>query len=283
MDSEIRVEEGFFTTKDHLRMFWRAASPPAGAPTKAYVILQHGYCDHSGRYKECLRQLALEGFAVHTFDMRGHGQSDGRRGHCDSFLQYEDDLALFLERIRPRLDGKKLFLLGQGLGGLVIVHYGLARPSGVAGMALTSPTIRLAIHPSTVKQLGAQVMARLVPWLPFRNDVELPMLSHDADWLQATERDPLYLRVVTARWFFESSAAQDEVARRASEFVFPSLLLAGGDDPVASTPATRDFFGRITSADKQLKEYPGMLHEILSERGKDQVYRDLLGWLNARA
>lgn len=283
MDEELEREEGFFNAKDHLRLYWRIAVPQDRGRVKAHVVLLHGYCDHTGRWREFFTRLARAGHAVHGYDFRGHGQSDGRRGHVDAFDQYLDDLTTFLERVRPRLDGRKLFVVGHSQGGLVMVRHALARPDGIAGVLLSAPYFRLALKPPAVKVAAAKLIGRVLPWLPFKNEIESPMLSRDVEWQRATDRDTLYNRVVTPRWFTESNAAQDEALRRASEFVLPSLVLAAGDDPVTSTATSREFFERITARDKTYKEYPGMRHEILNEIGKDQVYADLLRWLDERA
>ena len=44
--------------------------------------------------------LVADGFAVHGFDYRGHGRADGRRGFCDKWPDYLDDMAAFWERVR---------------------------------------------------------------------------------------------------------------------------------------------------------------------------------------
>ncbi len=282
MDNDLRQEEGFFNAKDHLRLFYRSAAPKDGAKVKAHVVLVHGYADHTGRYKECFRRLAQAGYYVHAFDCRGHGQSDGRRGYCESFQQFDDDLTTFLDRVRPQVGSKKLFALGHSNGGLIVTHWGLSKPQGIAGFVLTSPFFDVALKVPVVKMLGAKVIGKIVPWLPFKGELTSDMFSHDVEWQRATDRDPLYLRVITPGYFFESRAAQEEVRRRASELPFPTLLLSAGDDPVVSTPASRDFFGKIAASDKQYKEYPGMFHEILNEVGKDQVYADVLSWLDTR-
>jgi len=58
------------------------------------------------------------------------------------------------------------------------------------------------------------------------------------------------------------------------------LVLCGAEDGVASTPAARDFFATIASGDKKYLEYPGMRHECLNEVGKEEVWRDVTGWIS---
>ena len=54
---------------------------------RAVALLVHGYADHSGRYSELVSELNNRGFTCYRFDYRGHGRSEGRRGHIDHFVE----------------------------------------------------------------------------------------------------------------------------------------------------------------------------------------------------
>jgi alpha-beta hydrolase superfamily lysophospholipase len=144
----IRHDEGFFSAKDNLRLFWESDVPDS---PKAHVAIVHGYGDHSGRYRQPIEFLAKEGFAAHAFDYRGHGQSDGRRAHCDHFGQYLEDVELFWDRVRKTAGGKKVFLLAHSHGGLIAVHWLMKKPAGLAGVVLSSPYLKLALKPPAMK------------------------------------------------------------------------------------------------------------------------------------
>src|SRR5262249_41080239 len=67
---------------------WAEDYPSARQPPRASVLIVHGYAEHGGRYADVARRLAGAGFAVSTFDYRGHGRAGGPRGHCDRFTDY---------------------------------------------------------------------------------------------------------------------------------------------------------------------------------------------------
>jgi alpha-beta hydrolase superfamily lysophospholipase len=98
-----------------------------------------------------------------------------------------------------------------------------------------------------------------------------------------TERDPLYGRATTPRWFDESNRAQGEVLRRAGEFGAPLLVLAAGADPIADAGAARGFTDAARSPDKRLVVYEGFRHEIFNERERDRPIGEAVGWLLAHA
>lgn len=276
----VRHDEGFFSARDNLRLFWASDAPDA---PKAWVGVVHGYADHCGRYKGVIGHLARDGFGVMSFDYRGHGQADGRRAFCEKFDDYLGDLDAFWERLRQAAGGQKTFLLTHSHGGLIGLRWAMTKkPEGLAGWVLSAPYLKLALKPPATKVFGAKVVGAVVPWMPIKTELSPKDLSRDVEWQKSTERDPLYLKIVTPRWFNESNRVQQEVVAKAGATVtWPTFLLAGAEDPVASTPAARAFFESVAAQDKTIKIYPGMLHECMNEVGKEEVWRDVAGWISA--
>ncbi len=275
-----RLDEGFFSARDGIRLFWHTerAAAPAG-----HVAIVHGYAEHLGRQAEVMRALAAAGYTGHLLDCRGHGQSGGKRAHVEAFDQYLSDLEVFLDRVKEQAGSAPVFLLGHSQGALIAARYLLDRPDAVRGVVLASPYLRLKLKVSPVKIAAAKLLSRMLPGLPMRNELKPEQLTRDVRIQTATRADPLYQQIATPRWFTESSAAQETVLRRATEFVTPFLLLFGGADPIADPAAGREFFEHATSKDKQHKQYDGFLHELFHEPERDLVFRDVVGWLDERA
>src|SRR5579864_4922266 len=123
-----RHDEGFFSAKDNTRLFWVSDVPDT---PKAWVGVVHGYADHSGRYREVIDAWVKDGFAVHAFDYRGHGQADGRRGHCDEYAELVDDLDLFWDRVQKAAGGQKAFMVAHSNGALMAIHWLARKPAGL--------------------------------------------------------------------------------------------------------------------------------------------------------
>src|SRR4051812_38787399 len=191
----VRHDEGFFSARDNLRLFWASDVPEA---PKAWVGVVHGYGDHCGRFKGVIDHLAQEGFGVMAFDYRGHGRADGRRAFCEKFSDYVADLDAFWERLRQAAGDRKTFLLLHSHGALVGLKWAMARkPEGLAGWLLSAPYLKLALTPPATKVLGARLVGAVLPWMPIKTEIELKDLSRDEAWQAQTGRDPLYLRHVT--------------------------------------------------------------------------------------
>lgn len=278
--SDIQTDEGFFSARDGVRLFWHTAR--ASAPV-AHVAVMHGYAEHLGRHSEITRALVDAGYTAHLLDCRGHGQSGGKRAHVGAFEDYLSDLELFLARIREQAAGLPVFMLGHSHGGLIAARYLLDKPEAVRGVILSSPYFRLKLQVSPLKIMAGKLMARVLPSLPMRNELKAEQLTRDVAIQNATRADPLYQQIATPGWFVASNAAQETVLRRATEFVTPFLLLFGGADPIADPAAGREFYEAATSKDKQHKQYDGLLHELFHEPERDVVFKDVVGWLDERA
>ena len=272
-----RHDEGFFNAKDNLRLFWESDLPDK---PRAHLGIVHGYADHSGRYRKFIDSLVADNFAVHAFDYRGHGQADGRRGYCEKFSDFVDDLETFWMRVRSAAGPKKSFLFAHSHGGLMAIHYQMRKPPELAGLVLSAPYLKLALKPPPLKVVAARAIGKIVPWLPVKNDIRPELLTRDVEAQRAVERDHLYNRSVTPRWFNEANAAQLQALTMAPQIRLPVLVICGAADGIASTETTREFFQRIGSADKQYKEYPGMRHEVANEIGKESVWKDVSGWIS---
>ena len=274
-----RRDEGFFSSKDGTRLFWRSVTPEA-APT-AMVAVVHGYGDHSGRYAHTMDALAARGFSTLAVDYRGHGKADGKRADCLKWSDYLDDMNVFWGRVREAAGALPAFVLAHSHGGLIATHWATAKPEGLKGLVLTSPYYKLAFEPPALKLFGAKLIKGLMPGLEIGNELKPEQLSKDPEWQKTTAADPLYLHVTTPRWFFEHTAAQDRLAGLGSAITVPLFMATGGSDPIASTPAAKAFFETVASKDKAYKEYPGFLHEVLNEVGKDGVIDDIAQWISA--
>jgi alpha-beta hydrolase superfamily lysophospholipase len=279
--ADARHEDGFLHSKDHTRLYWRRYTPEGARATVAVVP---GGGDHSGRYPALAAALAAAGFEVALVDLRGHGQSDGRRWHVDAFDDYLDDVDAFLGHVRAGAAARRVFVLGHSMGALVAGTWALSRSTaGVAGFVFSSPYLKLKLEPPRLKVMGAKLVGRVVPWLPISTELKYADLTSDEELQRWTEADPLYGKATTPRWFVESQRAQAALLAAAPRFTRPLLVLTGGDDPIADPEAGARFLAAAGSADKELRRYPGLRHEIFNERERAKPIADVVAWITARA
>ena len=94
-----------------------------------------------------------------------------------------------------------------------------------------------------------------------------------------TRGDLFYTGKLSARKVSELFDAMGRVQSRAGEITLPLLLMHGSADSLASPEGSRFLHEHCGSADKTLKIYPGLFHEIFNEPERGQVFADLEDWL----
>mgnify|MGYP001583437231 CR=1 FL=1 len=276
--------ESHLTTQDGLSLRTQAWKPD-GEP-KAVLVFTHGQGDWSDRYAHAAQALSAGGYAMYAYDLRGHGKSTGKRGHVNRYDEFLDDLQLVWDWAGSENPGRKVLLYAHSMGGQITVNFVLRRKPAAHGVMLTSPWLKLAFNPPAVQEAVGRVMNRLLPTFSQSNGIRsgpVDRRSHDLTLLHTLTDPKQEHGLISAREFFECQAAGLYVLEHASEFNLPVAVLCGGDDRIASTPASRDFYERAGSPDKTFKAYDGMFHEITNEVDRQVVFKDMLAWLDKRA
>ena len=253
------------------------------ASPRAAVVLVHGFGEHSGRYDALIRHLCEHGYAVTVYDHRGHGKSSGLNGHIDRFTDYEDDLQEIMESVRKLQPGKKLFLIGHSMGGLVTLRYLSRAGAQVDGAVISAPLLAIAARVPAHKLLIARIGAALAPRLRLANDIDPAVLSRDPEIGRAYAADPLVGKLVSTRWFAEAVNAMKGVKTDAAKITTPLLLMHGTEDRLAAIQATKEVYPLISSSDKELRILEGFYHELFNEPEKEELYHRVTDWLGARA
>lgn len=273
----MRRTSSTFSTPDGRTLFERHWLPE-GSP-RADVVIVHGYAEHSGRYEHVGTQLAERGYAVHAFDLRGHGQSGGRRVFVRSADEYLDDLDAFLARSR---DGNRpLFLLGHSMGGTIVTLEAITRAPVIDGLILSGPALT-ANDASPLLARIVRLLGRFLPRLRLRK-LDASAVSRDPAVVAAYESDPLVDR---GKMYVGLAAAMMRamrtIDRDVSRLRLPLLVMQGTKDKLADPQGSRSLHDRASSPDKTLHLYAGLYHEIFNEPEQAEVLGDLLAWLDAR-
>lgn len=241
----------------------------------------HGIGDHSGLYPMIPACLVPRGWAVHMFDLRGNGRSPGRRGYIRRWSEFRGDLGCFLETVRREEPGRPLFLLGNSLGGLIVLDYALHHPEGLRGVVAASAPLGRFGTPPWLLLLG-RLMSRIWPTFTLETGLDLSGLSRNEQVRETIVSDPLFHRKGSARLAAELLATANAVRARAPELSLPLLLMHGGGDRMVFAEGTRRFFTRAGPADKQYLEYPGAYHALFADLDADRALADLARWMERR-
>lgn len=242
------------------------------------LALVHGLGEHIGRYRWFAEQVLTEGGSFAGFDLRGHGLSDGERGHTPSWQQYLDDLDRFLERATTA--GRPLFLMGHSLGGGLALRYALERRRRLNGVIAASPLLRLAFQPPKWKLSLARSLVKIKPDFSLDRGVKVETLSRDPRVQNEYRMDPLNHERVSAATTLGFFANGEWCLQHATEMDTPCLMLHGQSDEVTDWQAS-DEFARRAGEIAASHFYPQCYHELVNEPEREQVVADLMQWIQS--
>lgn len=252
---------------------------PAGTPT-ANLVICHGVNSHGGQYIRAGETFAGRGFAVTALDLRGRGKSDGERYYAESVDDYVSDLSKAIELGRSKHPDLPVYLLGHSAGGVTAVTYTLDYQDRIAGLICESFAFRVYAPNFALKLLeGASHIA------PHAHVLKLKMedFSRDPEWVAELNADPLTLdEVQPVQTVATLARAGERFEREFGRITLPVLILHGTADKATRPDGSQQFFDETGSADKTLKLYEGHYHDLLNDLGREQVFEDIVSWIDAR-
>jgi alpha-beta hydrolase superfamily lysophospholipase len=275
----VRRSQSRFDAPDGTRLFRRAWLP---REARRAVVLVHGLAEHSGRYDHVAAWLSTRDCAVHAYDQRGHGESEGPRGHVGAFAELLDDLDAFLRLVRREHPDVPLALVGHSMGGLVTTALLAERKPDVACAVVSGPALEVPEHVSNAKRRAARWLRRVAPRLRMAAGLAPEHLSRDPEVVRGYVEDPLVFQRVTVSLASELLDAVSRTAGGAFQVQVPMLLLHGEADRLCPARGSRAFHAQLRGSGHRLRIYPQLRHEIFNEPEHEQVLEDLLAWLRER-
>jgi alpha-beta hydrolase superfamily lysophospholipase len=279
----LKHTETRFVAGDDTELFARAWVPEH--EPRALVVISHGLAEHGGRYQGLASHLVGEGYAVHAIDHRGHGQSRGAaRANIERFGRVVGDLAAYIGRVQREHGGRRTFLLGHSMGGLVALACALRVQDSLHALVLSAPALAAGEAASPLRLLLARLLSAVAPGTGV---LTLPAsaVSRDPAVVSAYEQDPLVFRgSIPARTLVELLQAMSATSARVHELRLPVLLQHGSADQLVPLAAVQDIYQRLgTSGSRTLRVYDGLYHEVYNEPERERVIGDLVHWLDGLA
>jgi alpha-beta hydrolase superfamily lysophospholipase len=277
MTRPVRQSHGYMEGVRRLRLHyrtWELDSPEAG------LVVVHGLFEHSRRYEQLAETMAPYGFSTFVLDLRGHGASEGRRGHVRSFDVFLQDLDRFRREVQGLVPvGLPLFLVGHSLGGLISLRYLEEYDVPFRGAIITAPWLGTAVDVPRWQVLASSVLTRLLPAFPFPARLDAALLTHDDERAADYRDDPLIHSTITPRLFTETATAIEQAHRRGDRIRTPILFLLAGDDQIVDTSRSLAFAQSLPVGDITIDVLEGDYHEVLQERDRAATMAEMRDWL----
>jgi acylglycerol lipase len=268
------ASKGSLTSPDGTRLAYRAW--PVSDARLSFAVV-HGLGEHSGRYERFARGMASRQMATYAVDLRGHGESAGRRGHVDSWSQWVGDAAAFVKRVEDETTGE-VVPLGHSFGGVVMLSTARAGRLGKARRFIVSnPALRLTKEVPAWLSSASKALAAVAPRLTLNNNVDAASISRIPEVVKAYRTDPLVHNKITTRLYAEWRRAAKDNLDHAGDIKLPFLILAGTADPLIDPESSRELHHNARAS--ELRTLEGRYHEPFNDLGSEEVFDLIADWL----
>ena len=305
-----RMSESTFLSSDGKTQLYYRVYLPEDEPV-GIVQLVHGIAEHIARYDAFASFLADNGYIVAGHDQLGHGKSSlndstlGFFSEKDGWEKAVQDIHALHDILAERFPGKPYVLFGHSMGSFLARTYLIQYRSGLDGAVISGTgqqsralvTGGRLMSALEMRRHGATYKSDLLNNMAFGSytkkldDVRTPVdwLSRDPGVVDRYVEDPLSGFVPSAGLLHDMMGGIDYISRSKNiakmNKDLPVFFFSGDCDPVGEQGkgVSRAYkaFRKAGMKNVTMKLYKGGRHEMLNETNKDEVYQDILTWLNA--
>lgn len=304
-----RINEFAFLSSNGIDKIHAVEWLPENGPPRAVLQIAHGIAEHIKRYGDFASFLAEHGFAVVGNDHLGHGQSC-KSPECLGFFAETNgwftavaDMHLLYEAARKKWECLPYFLMGHSMGSFLARTYLTQYTGELSGCILSGTgqqsralcSLGLAITNMEKARLGKRGRSKLVYNLLFGayNNHFKPVRT-PADWISRdTQMVDDYIKDENCGFIPTLGLVSDmlggiryitdEKNLLKMQKDLPVYFFSGEEDPVGSfgkgVKKAYASFRKAGCTNVSCKLYPGGRHEMLNETNREEVYEDVLRWL----
>jgi alpha-beta hydrolase superfamily lysophospholipase len=277
---------------------------------KGVVLISHGISEHGRRYGHFAEFLNAKGYAVYSQDHRAHGltagDSLGADSTQDTFMEIVKDMRQLNHKARNEQEGLKVVQLGHSMGSFLSIRYAEAFPETIDALILSgnngpggrgSIMAGVAISQALISSRGRDSKGEIINNMMFGKfggkikdkRTEFDWISRDSQQVDKYVEDP-FCGIVMSNGFYGSMLSnllkvygKDELSRIRKDL--PILIASGTEDPVGNMGngpiALAKLLEKTTGSRKLfVRLYKGARHEILNETNREEVYGDILKFVD---
>lgn len=287
LSDDARVRE-VLLTRDGTRLPVQSWLPDG--PPRAVILALHGLNDYANAFDAPGHWWAERGVATYAYDQRGFGRN-ADAGRWPGIPRLGDDVADAAAALRRRWPDTPLYLLGESMGGAVLLatYAGEPLPPGVRGLILAAPAVWSRATMPFYQRWALAVAHHTVPWLalsPPRGLIHI-QASDNIPMMVALGRDPLVIKPTRVEVLAGISDLMDAAMAAASRLDAPALVQFGEHEQLIPEEPRAKALARIPvspdgppGSGPRLAYYPEGWHMLLRDLHARIVWQDVLAWID---
>lgn len=248
---------------------WRAQAIDKGGP-ETIVLGLHGFNDYANAFAPLARSLTEAGITTYAVDQRGFGAAS-LPGRWHGSERLASDLTALAGLLRRQHPNARLYLVGESMGGAVVINALAKNDLSVDGAVLIAPAVWSRDAMPWFQRLGLDTLASIAPGMRLTGEGVSIRPSDNIDMLRAMGRDPLVIKATRVDALWGVTNVMDGAMAATNELRGPLLLLYGEQDEIIPRAA----FCRML---RRLPDGTDNIRLVLYRRGWHMLPRDLQGW-----
>jgi alpha-beta hydrolase superfamily lysophospholipase len=254
-------------------------------PPEAIILALHGFNDYSRAFEAPGAFFAQHGIALYAYDQRGFGAAPSP-GQWFGTATLDDDVRSMAALLRAKYPGKKLFLLGESMGGAIaLTAMTSATPPDVDGVILSAPAVWARETQSVFQRAGLFVFSHALAWMPLSGSGFAITPSDNEPMLRALSADPLVRKRTSVSTLTGLVNLMDDALIAAPQLTAPALYLIGERDEIVPASASCLMLSRLEKrppAEWRVAFYPVGYHMLLRDLEAELVLTDVAAWIKNR-
>ncbi|MEN8178027.1 MAG: lysophospholipase [Pseudomonadota bacterium] len=273
------LHETFATMEDGYRLpltVWQA-----NGESRAILLGLHGLNDYHNGFASTGETLARRGITVIAYDQRGFGNSEAR-GLWHGSERLTDDLREMIALLRSRYPDQPLYLIGESMGGAVVLAAMQDTPLATDGIILIAPAIWSRDSMPVYQRFALWLAARTMPALELTGDGLDLQPTDNIDMWRAWSRDPLVIKSTRVDVLYGVSNLMDQAVASSSNLKGRMLILYGQKDEIIPRQPTCQWLSSLpleTSDLRQTVIYENGYHMLTRDLQADMVLDDISDWI----
>ena len=158
--------------------------------------------------------------------------------------------------------------------------YALRHPESLTALVVSAPALRMA-HQPRWKLALVSLASLIAPALGFSSGLDETGITRDPDLARERETDSLIHDRISPRLYRALERASGRVLQHAQELRLPTLVIQGQADRIVDPQGATLLADSAPGSNLKLLTYSGAYHEVFNDLDREQVFRDLLAWLDA--
>jgi alpha-beta hydrolase superfamily lysophospholipase len=263
------------------------------AKPKAIVVCVHGLSGAASDFEQLGTRLSKQGMAVYAHELRGQGNDPkaSRIGDLRSPNLWFKDLESFLAMTRGRHREAPVFLYGESLGALIVMHgfsgLSAANRSAVRGMIYASPVVALPETLPPVREFLVRVVMRVLPKLKVSlvnlAGKQSDKVTGDSGHWEQMQKTKHYVPRFTLRFLMAVEKMAWGGTGAARPVRKPVLVVYPGQDVFTKPAQVEQFFKALESPDKTKRLFAESHHLLAFDKEREALFKLVGEWIGKRS